>query len=457
MPSTGSHTHEVYLDGAATHHVVHSKKYLWGLRTSPIDTVVTAGGEQHTVSCCGDLQLLREGRTPVLIMQVLCVPSFYVNLISETQLTTKGFDVHKHGTRATVYLPEGGEDSLLLEGELVSNLYRLKVSINVGSVRLPAAAYAAIKPLSLKLHHQRLGHANLRACKGLISSNAVLGASYNLTHDLETCEVCQEGKAKSNSYPPYPTRAPNPCHTIHTDLMGPFYVAAIGGSLYALTVIDDHSGYGAVIPLKKKSEAAEQMQILILEWQRQSGHLVKEVHSDRGTEFRAALKIFMQQEGIKHVTSPAYTPQQNGRVERYNKTLLGVVRCTLRQFQLPPKLWSEAIIHAAHVRNMIPRQGEKSTPYESFLGVKPDISMLRVFGCKAIVARPTKQRKKLQIQGDICIFVGMAHGGKGWRMLTWETGKLSIIESSDVVFHESETALPSKYGGARILPIVGAA
>jgi Reverse transcriptase (RNA-dependent DNA polymerase)/Integrase core domain/GAG-pre-integrase domain/Zinc knuckle len=454
MVKKDGHIRDVYLDGAATHHVVMSTKYLFGLRTSPINTVVTAGGEQHTVTCCGDLQLLREGQLPIIIMQVLCVPTFYVNLISETQLTSKGFDVHKHASRATVYLADGGDNSVLLEGELVQNLYRLKVTINMGSVQMPAAAYAAMKPQSLLLHHQRLGHANLRACKELISSNAVLGVSHQLTHDVDACVVCQESKAKRNTYPPYASRAQRPCAIIHTDLMGPFYVSSIGGSLYALTIVDDYSGYGAVMPLKRKYEAAEQVKLIILEWQRQSGFLVKRLHCDRGTEFQKTLKVFMQHEGIQHITSPSYTPEQNGRIERYNKTILGVVRCMLRQFRLPPKLWSEAMMYAAHVRNMIPRQGEKCTPTEAFLGVKPDISMLRVFGCKAVVAKPIHKRKKLHVQGEICIFMGMSLGGKGWRLLSWETGKLTSIESSDVIFHESETALPVKYGGAAPSPAV---
>ena len=420
---------DVYLDGAATHHVVMSPKYLSGLRTSSVNTVITAGGEQHNVSCCGDLLLLREGKDPILIMQVLCVPSFFVNLISETQLTRKGYDVHKHGNVATVYMPEGGDDCVILEGELVQNLYRLKVRISMTCPDLPAQVYAAIKPISLLLHHKRLGHANLRACKELISNNAVLGASHELLHDIDSCEVCQESKAKRSSFPPYAQRAQRACSIIHSDLMGPFYVSSIGGSLYALTIVDDYSGYGTVIPLKKKHEAAAHLKLCILEWQRQSGFLVQRLHTDRGTEFMGELKVFMQQEGIRHITSPAYTPEQNGRSERYNKTILGVVRCMLRQFQLPAKLWSEAMLYAAHIRNIVPRQGEKRTPTELFLGVKPNISKLKVFGCKAIVAKPTHLRKKLHIQGETCIFVGMAQGGKGWRLLSWSSGRLQVIES----------------------------
>lgn len=204
--------------------------------------------------------------------------------------------------------------------------------------------------------------------------------------------------------------------------------------------------------MKRKHEATQLLKNCMLEWQRQSGFLIKSLHTDRGTDFVGELTVFMKNEGIRHVTSPAYTLQPHGRSERYNETLLGVARCMLRQFHLPAILWSEALLCDAHVRNMIPRQGEASTPTEKFLGTKPDISYLKVFGCKAIVAKPVHMRKKLQVQGDTRIFVGMAQGGKGWRMTSWQTGKINIIESSDVVFHESETALPVSHGGPPAAP-----
>ena len=46
QPESKHGNQAVYLDGSGTHHVVHSQSFLHGLRTSHINAVVTAGGEE---------------------------------------------------------------------------------------------------------------------------------------------------------------------------------------------------------------------------------------------------------------------------------------------------------------------------------------------------------------------------------------------------------------------------
>jgi len=47
----------------------------------------------------------------------------------------------------------------------------------------------------------------------------------------------------------------------------------------------------------------------------------------------------------------AYTPQQNGVVERKNKTIMNMVRFMLVERQVPKILWSEATKWCAHILN----------------------------------------------------------------------------------------------------------
>jgi transposase InsO family protein len=47
----------------------------------------------------------------------------------------------------------------------------------------------------------------------------------------------------------------------------------------------------------------------------------KKIRSDNGTEFKnSQIEGFLEEEGIKHEFSSPYTPQQNGVVERKNRT-----------------------------------------------------------------------------------------------------------------------------------------
>ena len=57
---------------------------------------------------------------------------------------------------------------------------------------------------------------------------------------------------------------------------------------------------------------------------------VKKVRSDNGYEFKNTnLEEYLDEEGISHEFSVPYTPQQNGIVERKNRTLIETARLCL--------------------------------------------------------------------------------------------------------------------------------
>ena len=52
------------------------------------------------------------------------------------------------------------------------------------------------------------------------------------------------------------------------------------------------------------------------------------------------------------MTAP-YSPQQNGVVERRNRTLLEMTRSILKHMDMPNHLWGEAIRHATYLINRV--------------------------------------------------------------------------------------------------------
>jgi hypothetical protein len=62
---------------------------------------------------------------------------------------------------------------------------------------------------------------------------------------------------------------------------------------------------------------------------------------------------FLQEEGVKHEFSAPYTPQQNGVVERKNRTLIDMARMMLGEFKTPERFWSEAVNTACHAINRL--------------------------------------------------------------------------------------------------------
>ena len=60
------------------------------------------------------------------------------------------------------------------------------------------------------------------------------------------------------------------------------------------------------------------------------------IRSDNGTEFKnSQIEGFLEEEGIKHEFSSPYTPEQNGVVERKNRTLLDMARTMLDEYKTP--------------------------------------------------------------------------------------------------------------------------
>ena len=82
------------------------------------------------------------------------------------------------------------------------------------------------------------------------------------------------------------------------------------------------------------------VQILQITCWKSSRKKIKILRSDRGGEyFPGKFSMFGEQNGIIHQTNAPYTPQQNGLVERKNRTLEDMVNSMLVSFGLPKNLW----------------------------------------------------------------------------------------------------------------------
>jgi len=83
-----------------------------------------------------------------------------------------------------------------------------------------------------------------------------------------------------------------------------------------------------------------------------------------------------------------YTPEANGVAERLNRTLFERTRALMLDAQADKNLWGEAIMAVVHTANRSPTTDGKSTPYERFHGVKPDVSHLRDWGSLSFALKP---------------------------------------------------------------------
>jgi hypothetical protein len=112
---------------------------------------------------------------------------------------------------------------------------------------------------------------------------------------------------------------------VHMDLMGPISPATNDDERYAVNVIDEVSEMSATILLKYKADAAKEETNLLNQWRTQNECKVKFIRTDNGT----ALEKFCRKNGDVHQKTAPYAHQQNGKVERLNRTLQDKARAML--------------------------------------------------------------------------------------------------------------------------------
>nr|GFB30542.1 putative ribonuclease H-like domain-containing protein [Tanacetum cinerariifolium] len=143
-----------------------------------------------------------------------------------------------------------------------------------------------------------------------------------------------------------------PLYLLHMDLCEPMRVQSINGKRFALVVVDDYSRYTWVFFLHSKDEASEVIIYFIKKTQVNLQLQVQHVRTDNGTDFKnKTLAKFFDEVGISQQFSAARTPQQNGVVERRNRTLVEAARTMLTFANLPSFLWAEAIATACFTQN----------------------------------------------------------------------------------------------------------
>nr|GEV97775.1 hypothetical protein [Tanacetum cinerariifolium] len=175
------------------------------------------------------------------------------------------------------------------------------------------------------------------------------------------------------------------------------------------------------------------------------------VRTDKGTEFlNKTLNAFFKEEGIEHQTSTALTPEQNGVVERQNRTLVEATRTMLSDSRLLLFFLVEAIATTSYTQNKsIIISTHKKMAYHIINDKKPSIKHLYIFGCICYLTRDGENLDKIKEKGDPCILVGYSTQSKGYGVYNKRTRL--IVESTHIRLDEikemSETSVANNTSG----------
>ncbi|CAL2239153.1 unnamed protein product [Prunus armeniaca] len=282
--------------------------------------------------------------------------------------------------------------------------------------------------------HKRLGHLHLKGLHQLKEKEMVHGLPH-LEEVDEVCEGCQLGKQHREWFPKNQAwRASNPLELIHVDLCGPMKSESIAGNKYFMLLIDDYTRMVWVSFLIYKFDALNYFRKFKSMVDLQSGFRVKCLRSDRGGEFTSCeFNKLCEDEGIQRQLSMAYTPQQNGVVERKNRIVVEMAKAMLHEKGLPYYMWAEVVHTVVYILNRCPTRalGDK-TPFKAY---SRRIAHLKIFGCLCYVHISSEVRQKLDAKSTKGIFVGYATCEKGYRV--YDPINKKLLLSRDVVFDEN--------------------
>ena len=373
------------------------------------------------------------GNSSTSINNVWLVDGLEHNLLSISQFCDNGYDVLFEKPNCTVVNKE--DKSIVFKGKRVDNVYKINFS--------ELADQKVICLLSVNdkkwMWHRRLGHANWRLISKLSKLQLVKGLPDIDYHSDALCGACQRGKIVKSSFKTKDiVSTSRPLELLHIDLFGPVSTASLYGSRYGLVIVDDYSRWTWVKFIKSKDVACDVFSSFCTQIQSEKESKILKIRSDHGGEFEnEPFEAFCEKHGIFHEFSSPRTPQQNGVVERKNRTLQEMARTMIHENNLAKHFWAEAVNTACYVQNRIYiRPILEKTAYELFKGRKPNISYFHQFGCTCYILNNKLYLKKFDAKAQRGIFLGYSERSKAYRVYNSET--LCVEESMHVKFDDKE-------------------
>ncbi|TYK26872.1 F5J5.1 [Cucumis melo var. makuwa] len=259
-----THVDAWYFDSGCPRHMTGNRSFFTELEECASGLVTFGDGAKEKIIAKGNID---KSNLPCL-NEVRYVDGLKANLISISQLCDQGYSVNFNNISCVV---TDKNNQVFMSGRReADNCYHWS-SNDSNNCHLT-------KIDQTWLWHRKLGHISLRSLDKVIRNEAVVGIPSLDINGKFFCGDCQVGKQTKTFH-----RMLKKCYTIrvlellHLDLMGPMQTESLGEEEVWLVVVDDYSR-------------------------------------------------FTWTEGIHHEFAAAITPQQNGVVERKNKTLQEMAR-----------------------------------------------------------------------------------------------------------------------------------
>ena len=434
------------LDSGCTDHIIRDRHLFQTYDEAGAVDIGTANCGSLSAKGSGDVsfRIPHDGRFVVFNMRgCLHAPNALINLISVGALTENRLSVifrPDAPTKISYSMSEPDLPGFSFFAQVFHRLSLLQLDFIVPDESPHSHALAALTfpktTYSSTLWHRRFGHLGMDATREALTKEYATGIQFSGPFTQEHCVACIVGKSPQHSYSHSGHRASRVGELLHMDICGPYPVQTPDGKRHFIVMLDDTSNFGFTTLLRLRSDA-------YLSFCRTESFLLRS-HNAKIVTVRVdgALELtkgpmgdhFIKQ-GITVQRTAPYAHQQNGKIERYVRTIEEGGQTLLADSGLPMNFWGWAVLTSQYLRNRLPTSTlpVNITPLEALSSKKPDLFHLRVWGCQCFVTIPPELRTKAGPRRFEAIFVGYEENRIGWTVRDL-TGRIHF--SRDVIFNE---------------------
>ena len=264
------------------------------------------------------------------------------------------------------------------------------------------------------------------------------------SHPIEKATITVSKRVRNEAFDPKDQKQQGfSSGTVSTDTCGPYTVPSIHkGYVGNHNFLMMDSKYVFIYGYKNKDEVTTvaNLRKLVDHDLKLQGLELTRYHSDGAGELSGdAVKRYLNSIAVAQTTSTAYSPQENSYIERHFRSEQEATVAMMAHARfLPKSLWFYAKEAYTYVYNRTPTVTGKGrmSPSQHITGVTPDLSHIKVWGCKAWVNIPLEKRHKdFQPRARTGYLVGYSEVFRG-AYKVWIPEWNQVIISRDVTFDE---------------------
>ena len=256
------------------------------------------------------------------------------------------------------------KENFVVKDGLLYYKSQLHNAIDVFRIVVPKSLVSKV----LYFIHDFFGHQGITRTLSLAEERYFwVGMTKDITEYIKACDRCTRAKSPSRKIvtPMESVVASRPLEILALD----FIVVEKSSDNFEniLVITDIFTKFTQAVPCKDQT-AETTAKVLIREWFNKYG-ICAQIHSDQGTNFQSELmKQIYKLYNIDKSKTCRYTPRCNGQCERFNRTMLSLLRTLENKHK---RKWTQYLQELVFVYNCTPHSSTGFAPYYLMFGRMP--------------------------------------------------------------------------------------